>query len=140
MSGDSEMGKETTSTAGLEQVRDRLRRNREPMKKMLSHCMRCSLCAESCFLFLKNNRDPKYMPAYKVIHSVGTLYRLRGRLNRQALEKIKEIVWHDCVLCQRCYCPIGVSVPRLIGFARSICRSQGIFPDYARTDRQESWL
>jgi Fe-S oxidoreductase len=109
------------------------------MKRLLSHCVHCSLCAESCFLYIAHKKDPHYMPSYKVINSLGKLYKKRGDVSRKDLEEMKGIVWRNCVLCGRCYCPIGVHVPSMITFARSICRSQGIYPD---TDEpaKESWL
>ena len=123
-------------TAGIKQ---RLDARGEPMKWMLDHCVRCSLCAESCFLYMANDKDPQYMPSYKVIHSLGELYRRKGKVDRAFLEKIKGIVWSHCVLCSRCYCPVGVDVPAMIDLARSICRSQGVHPDFdAQYERENS--
>jgi L-lactate utilization protein LutB len=48
-------------------------------------------------------------------------------------------VWKNCVLCGRCYCPIGIPVPSMITFARSICRSQGVYPGKDES-ASESWL
>jgi Fe-S oxidoreductase len=118
-----------------EQIKSMLKARKPRMKRYLSHCMHCSLCAESCFLFVKNDKDPRYMPSYKVLNSLGKLYRKGGRVDRAFLEDIKEIVWKNCVLCRRCYCPVGVDVPAMIAFARSICRSQGVHPD-----DEQSWL
>jgi Fe-S oxidoreductase len=122
------------------QIRKLLDHRRGKMKAMLSHCVHCSLCAESCFLFMKHDKDPQYMPSYKVIQSLGKLYRKRGKVDRAFLERIKRIVWRNCVLCRRCYCPVGVDVPGMIDFARSICRSQGVYPDFDEKQTQESWL
>ena len=44
------------------------------------------------------------------------------------LEEIKINVWERCVLCTRCYCPFGIDIPAMISLARSICRSQGVYP------------
>ena len=66
------------------------------------------------------------MPSYKVLNSLATLYRKRGRVNRTQLEQMKELIWRNCVLCGRCYCPFGIDLPNMIAFARSILRSQGI--------------
>ena len=111
-------------------IKEQLDARREPMKWMLSHCVHCSLCAESCFLYMANDKDPRYMPSYKVINSLGELYRRKGKVSREELEKIRDLVWENCALCMRCYCPVGVDVPTMIDFARSICRSQGVQPDY----------
>lgn len=123
-----------------DEIKKLLRSGKSKMKLYLSHCVHCSLCAESCFLFMAHDQDPKYMPSYKVINSVGKLYKKRGNVDRAALERIKKIVWKSCVLCKRCYCPIGVDIPAMIAFARSICRSQGVYPDLDERGDVESWL
>lgn len=123
-----------------DEVKRLLDSQRDRMKLMLSHCVHCSLCAESCFLFVMHDKDPQYMPSYKVINSLGTLYKKKGSVDRALLEKIKKVVWRNCVLCTRCYCPIGVDVPSMIAFARSICRSQGVGPDFDDDGTMESWL
>lgn len=110
------------------------------MKRYLSHCMHCSMCAESCFMFMNKGKDPKYMPSYKVLKSLGRLYRRSGKIDRQLLEEIKPVVFRHCVLCQRCYCPVGVSVPRMIALARAVCRAGGVFPTVDGQGRHESWL
>jgi Fe-S oxidoreductase len=124
----------------VDQIKQQLSRQRHRMKWMLSHCVHCSLCAESCFLFMAHDQDPQYMPSYKVINSLGKLYRKGGNVDRAFLERIKPIVWRNCVLCTRCYCPVGVDVPSMIAFARSICRSQGVYPDFDEQGEMESWL
>lgn len=109
------------------------------MKRYLSYCAHCSLCAESCFLYMKYHKDPQYMPSYKALNSLGKLYRKKGKVGRKLLTEMKGIVWRNCVLCGRCYCPIGIHVPSMIAFARSILRSQEVYP---RMDEvaSESWL
>lgn len=102
---------------------------KEKMKLLLSFCAHCSLCADSCFLY-RNHKDPKYMPAYKAINSLGRLYKKKGKVDRALLKEIEEIIWKNCVLCERCYCPLGIDIPAMIAFARSICRSQGVYGVY----------
>jgi len=128
------------AAVNTEQIRQLLVRHQAKMKLYLSHCMHCSLCAESCFLFQAHDKDPQYMPSYKVIHSLGVLYRKQGKVTRAELEQMKGIVWRNCALCTRCYCPVGVDIPGMIAFARSILRSQGIHPDFDEQGRMESWL
>lgn len=122
------------------QIRELLDRHAGKMKLYLSHCVHCSLCAESCFLYTARGKDPEYMPSYKVIQSLGKLYQKRGKVDRAFLERIKTVVWKHCVLCGRCYCPVGVDVPAMIALARGVCRSQGVFPGSGGDERQESWL
>lgn len=100
------------------------------MKLWLAACAGCTLCAESCFLFVRTDKDSRYMPSYKVLHSLGRLYKHRGRVSREALEEMRLLVWRNCVLCGRCYCPFGIDIPQMIALARSILRTQGIYGVY----------
>ena len=128
------------SPVNRDQIKRMLKSKKSEMKRYLSYCVHCSICAESCFLYMANDKDPQYMPSYKVVNSLGKLYTKRGNVDRAFLEKIKKVVWRNCVLCRRCYCPVGVDVPSMIAFARSICRSQGVYPDFDDTGTMESWL
>ena len=134
------MSARSSAPVDTAQIKQRLDARREPMKWMLNHCVHCSLCAESCFMYMANGKDPRYMPSYKVINSLGELYRRKGKVDRAFLEEIKGIVWSNCVLCTRCYCPVGVDVPAMIDFARSICRAQGVHPDFDEKYEQENSL
>ena len=49
--------------------------HKSKMKLMLKVCVRCSFCAESCFLYRCRENNPKYMPSMKVINSLGILYK-----------------------------------------------------------------
>ena len=120
-------------------IKELLNRRKGKMKRFLSYCAHCSLCAESCFLYMKYKKDPKYMPSYKVINSLGRLYKKGGKVDWKFLNEIKGIVWKNCVLCGRCYCPIGIHVPSMIAFARTIVRSQEVYPQHDEAS-SESWL
>lgn len=111
-------------------IRELLGQKKSRMKLCLAACASCSLCAESCFLFMSHDKDPRYMPSYKAVHSLGRLYRKRGKVSRGQLEEMKELVYKNCVLCGRCYCPFGIDIPNMIAFARTILRSQGIYGIY----------
>ncbi|MFO7749006.1 MAG: (Fe-S)-binding protein [Desulfobacteraceae bacterium] len=115
-----------------EQINAQLKKRKNKMKLSLGACARCTLCADSCFLFHANHEDPTYMPSYKVINSIGRLYKRKGRITRPELEQIQELVWNKCVLCTRCYCPFGIDIPDMIAFARSICRSQNVLPKFGQ--------
>ncbi len=114
-------------------IKKMLDQKKARMKLNLSACASCSLCAESCFLFMSKNKDPRYMPSYKVIHSLGKLYKKKGKVDRAALDEMKNLVWKNCVLCERCYCAFGIDIPNMIAFTRSILRSQGISGVYPHT-------
>ncbi len=91
----------------------------------LQACAHCSLCAESCFKYTQSG-DPTCTPSYKAINSIGTIWKKKGVLSDAEYERIRELAWDKCVLCMRCYCPIGISVPSLIAAARSACRERGV--------------
>ncbi len=112
-------------------IRRLLKKNRREIRMGLKVCAHCSLCAESCFLYAAR-REPRYMPSYKFINSIGRLYKKKGNVSRAELTKIRDIVWHDCVLCGRCYCPFGIDIPALIALARQACRTQGFYREYDR--------
>ena len=99
------------------------------MTMMLQYCARCSNCAKSCFLYV-NTHDASYIPSHKVFASVGKLYSTRGDVSRQDLEAMKDTLWKKCVLCERCYCPVGLKIPEMISLGRAICRSQGVYKTY----------
>lgn len=107
-----------------------LKQNKNKVSISLGACTHCGLCAESCFLYRLHNHDPQYMPSHKLKHSIGRLYRTRGQVGVDGLNQIQEVVWDKCVLCTRCYCPIGIDIPNLIALARSILRSQGFYKQY----------
>jgi hypothetical protein len=62
--------------------------------------------------------------AYHQIFDYKTMAILKkkGRVTYEELLEIKEIVWKRCVLCMRCYCPLGIDIPRMIALARQMCR------------------
>jgi succinate dehydrogenase/fumarate reductase-like Fe-S protein len=127
------MNKQAKISVNTGKIRDMLKQKKTRMKLCLEACASCTLCAESCFLFMSNAKDPQYMPSYKVVNSLGKLYKKRGRVTRAALEEMRDLIWKNCVLCERCYCPFGIDLPYMLSFARSILRSQGISGVYPHT-------
>jgi len=119
-----------TASIDTQQIKRMLDKHRGKMKISLSMCAHCSLCAESCFLFNSRKKDPKFMPSYKFINSIGKIYKKNGKVNLSILEEARVNIWERCVLCTRCYCPFGIDIPSMISLARSICRSQGVYPQY----------
>ena len=124
-----------------DQIKALLKQKQASMTLRLEMCAGCTLCAESCFMFMNKGKglDPQYMPSYKVLKTLGLLYRKRGKVSRADLEKMAKLLWNNCALCQRCYCPLGVDLPAMIAFARKILRSQGIEADGPpEHDREEA--
>ena len=122
--------KKKTPGVDSDAIRAILEEKKIKMKLSLQACAHCTFCAESCFLFMGRNKDPKYMPSHKFINSIGVLYTTKGNVDRLDLMEIRDIVWERCVLCTRCYCPMGIDIPEMIALARRILRSQGIYPRY----------
>jgi Fe-S oxidoreductase len=83
-----------------------------------SACVHYAICADSCFMFRRSGGDPTYSPSYKVINSIGRIIVSRGRLTEAEWADAQDLAWNKCVLCMRCYCPIGISIPTLIARAR----------------------
>jgi len=100
------------------------------IRTWLNICSRCGLCAESCFVYLANDRDPRLSPAYKFQHTLGAMYRRKGRITQDFLKKCYEISWLQCTMCKRCsiFCPFGIDIATMIAISRSICHSQGFKP------------
>jgi Fe-S oxidoreductase len=99
---------------------------KDMIRLSLQACAHCSLCSDSCFKFRQSGGDPTYTPSYKAINSIGRISRTMGRLSDDEYEDVRELVWDKCVLCMRCYCPIGISIPSLIAAARGACREKGV--------------
>ncbi len=100
---------------------------------VLSACAGCALCAENCFLYMGNGQQPEYVPSYKVVKSLGKLYKKKGKLKKEELDKMAELVWKNCVLCGRCNCPFGIELPEMLAYTRKILRSQGMNGIYPYT-------
>ena len=64
------------------------------------------------------------------MNSVGVLYKKKGKVDKLDLGEMRDLVWERCVLCTRCYCPMGIDIPEMLSLARRVCRSQGVYPQY----------
>jgi Fe-S oxidoreductase len=113
-----------------------LKRKKWRIRLALLVCAHCGMCAESCFLYRQKGRDPKYMPSYKVINSIGVLQKERGSVSGETLQEIKKNLWERCALCMRCYCPLGLNNPEMLALGRSACRLLGASPDYEKEPGQ----
>lgn len=111
-----------------EKIREMLK-SKKQMKTYLSVCASCGFCADSCFLYRKHKK-PEYMPSYKAIKSLGYLFKKKGKVSYDSLEDMKKLVWGNCAMCRRCYCPLGIDISGMIAWARAICRSQGVYERY----------
>jgi Fe-S oxidoreductase len=101
------------------------------IRTWLSLCSRCGLCAESCFFYLANGKDPRFSPAYKFKSTLGEMVRRKGEVDREFLKKCYDILWGECTTCKRCslFCPFGIDIATMIATARVVCWSQGMVPE-----------
>jgi Fe-S oxidoreductase len=111
------------------------------MKMWLELCAHCGLCAESCFFYLAHDKDPTYMPSYKVMKTLGEMYKKKGKVSREFLEEALEIVWGKCTVCRRCsmFCPFGIDMATMLSTARDICNSQGVVPEGLKRVIENYW-
>ena len=104
-------------------------KEKKRMKLFLSICASCGFCADSCFLY-RNKKDSKYMPSYKAIYSLGTMFKKKGKITNDMMLDMSNLIYGNCVMCRRCYCPFGIDISSMISWARTICRSQGYYERY----------
>lgn len=110
-------------------------------KTWLQICAHCGYCADSCFFYTAHDKDPKYMPAYKVMKTLGKLYKKNGQVDRAELEEMASIAWGDCTACRRCsmYCPFGIDIAVMIAAVRGILCSQGLTPEALMAAVKNYW-
>lgn len=101
------------------------------MKLWLKLCHHCGLCADSCFFYLAQGKDPKYMPSYKVIKTLGEMFKKKGKVARAFLEETADIAWGNCTACRRCsmYCPFGIDMASMINTVRAVCATYDLSPE-----------
>jgi len=100
------------------------------LKSWLEICTHCALCAESCFFYLANHKDPKQVPSYKIQSTLGELVRRKGRVDNTFMRMTMDTAWSKCTCCNRCalYCPFGIDMGVMFSYLRGICFSQGFVP------------
>ena len=100
------------------------------MRTWLEMCAHCGLCADSCYLYTVNNRDPKQVPAYKIQSTLGEIIKRKGDVDNAFMQMVMDTAWAKCSCCNRCgmYCPYGIDMGILFGYVRGLCFSQGFVP------------
>jgi len=96
----------------------------------LEMCAHCGLCADSCFLYLVNDRNPKQVPAYKIQSTLGEIVKKNGDVDNAFMRNAMEVAWSQCTCCNRCgqYCPYGIDMGVMFGYLRGLLYSQGFVP------------
>jgi len=103
---------------------------RSRMRTWLEICAHCGLCADSCFFYTANKKDPKQVPAYKIQSTLGEMIKRKGDVDNDFMHMVMETAWAKCTCCNRCgmYCPHGIDIGILFGYVRGLCFSQGFVP------------
>mmetsp|Transcript_22182 Transcript_22182/g.10603 ORF Transcript_22182/g.10603 Transcript_22182/m.10603 type:complete len:461 (-) Transcript_22182:361-1743(-) len=123
-----EMNHLEVDTAKLKLTLDNTFRSR--LKTWLEICAHCGLCAESCLLYLANNKDPKQVPSYKIQSTLGKIVKRKGNVGGQFMQHCMDVAWSQCTCCNRCgmYCPFGIDMGVMFGYLRGLCFAQGFVP------------
>ena len=100
------------------------------MKTWMEICSHCGLCAESCFYFLANDRDPKQVPSFKIQQTLGELIKRKGKVDNEFMQHCMDTAFAKCTCCTRCgvYCPFGIDTGILFSYLRGLLFSQGFTP------------
>ena len=56
------------------------------LKTWLTICAHCGLCADSCFFYIANNKDPKQVPSYKIQSTLGELVKRKGDVDNAFMQ------------------------------------------------------
>ncbi|MDL2314186.1 (Fe-S)-binding protein [Desulfovibrio sp. OttesenSCG-928-C14] len=96
----------------------------------LEICARCGMCADSCFLYNVNNKDPKQVPAYKIQHTLGEIVRRKGEVDNAFMRHCMDVAWSQCTMCNRCaqFCPHGIDTGVMVSYMRGLLFRQGFAP------------
>ena len=100
------------------------------LRTWLEICAHCGMCADSCFLYTANNKDPKQVPAYKIQSTLGEMVKRKGNVDNAFMQMVMDTAWAKCTGCTRCglYCPHGIDMGIMFGYVRGLCYSQGFVP------------
>lgn len=100
------------------------------IRTWLKICAHCGMCADSCFLYRINDRDPKQVPAYKIHSTLGEMLRRKGKVDNAFMQMCMETAWAKCTCCNRCgmYCPHGIDIGVMMSYLRGLLYQQGFVP------------
>jgi Fe-S oxidoreductase len=100
------------------------------LRTWLEICAHCGMCADSCFLYRIDNRDPRQVPAYKIQSTLGEIVRRKGKVDNAFMRMTMKTAWAKCTCCNRCglYCPHGIDMGVMFGYLRGLLYQQGFVP------------
>ncbi len=100
------------------------------IRTWLEICAHCGMCADSCFLYQVNKRDPKQVPAYKIQSTLGEIIKKKGKVSNKFMRHAMRVAWSQCTCCNRCgtYCPHGIDTGIMFWYLRGLLYAQGFTP------------
>ena len=100
------------------------------LRTWLEICAHCGMCAESCFHYLANDRDPTQVPSYKIQSTLGEIVRRKGKVDNAFMQMCMDTAYAKCSCCTRCgvYCPFGIDMGIMFSYLRGLLFSQGFVP------------
>jgi len=100
------------------------------MKTWLEICAHCGMCADSCYLYTVNGKDPKQVPSYKIQSTLGEIVKRQGKVNNEFMRMCMDTAWSKCSCCNRCgtYCPFGIDMGIMFSYLRGLLYGQGFVP------------
>ncbi len=100
------------------------------LRTWLEICTHCGLCADSCFYYLANGKDPKQVPSYKIQSTLGEIIRRKGQVDNAFMQMAMDTAFSKCTCCTRCgvYCPMGIDTGVMFSYLRGLLFSQGFTP------------
>ena len=99
-------------------------------KTWLEICAHCGMCADSCFFYLANKKDPEQVPSYKIQSTLGRLVKAPHKADNAFMQYCMDTAWGKCTCCNRCgtYCPFGIDMGVMFSYLRGLLFSQGFVP------------
>jgi Fe-S oxidoreductase len=124
----AEMNALDVDRAALKATLDKTCKSR--IRTWLEICAHCGMCADSCFFYLANHKDPKQVPSYKIQSTLGQMVKRKGDVDNAFMQMVMDTAWGKCTCCNRCgmYCPFGIDMGVMFGYLRGLCYSQGFVP------------
>ena len=100
------------------------------LRTWLEICAHCGYCADTCFFYLANRKDPTQVPAYKIQSTLGEIVKKNGNVTNEHMRYCMDVAWAKCTCCNRCgsFCPYGIDMGVMFGYLRGLCYSQGFVP------------
>jgi len=135
-----EMKKFPVDTEALKKTLDATCKSR--IRTWLKICAHCGMCADTCFFYLANDRDPKQVPSYKIQSTLGEIVKRNGDVDTEFMMNCMDTAWGKCTCCNRCgqFCPHGIDMGIMFGYTRGLCFSQGFVPHEMKIGSGMHWI